>query len=243
MRVAAILRVRDERPLIPWTLANLTFADDVFVFDNGSTDGTVAYLKRVAKAGPRVHFTAWDGKAEHFFREADQYRFAFDRVPRDYDWYYYLDADEIPNTQLRVGLRSHLELLSDPGPTKVCLRTRFLYLAPGWTEYYDEPSRYPAHRIWNYVPGVDVDGRGDPVLELPDVFLNAPQQMTILHLNWAMAKRFERKRKLYERRFGEVSWHPDEKYTEKTKLPLLTAWLNPEGKQITPRRMATETDL
>jgi glycosyltransferase involved in cell wall biosynthesis len=235
--IAVYLRVRDEAKLIPWTLANLGFADRIFVLDTGSTDGTWSVLQGIAERDRRLCLGRWPEERPHFFGEPSQLRHVFQMSQAErFDWHLYLDADEVPNLDMQGWLSSWL--------AKGCARCdklgvefRFLYLCPGWEAYYVEPSRWPILRCWNYVPEVSTDERGDAVFEQPEARLQAPEEMILCHWNWALEARFARKRPLYEARFGQKSWHPDEKYPERAALPEGCLWFAPTGDVVGPEQM------
>lgn len=94
MRIFSICCVRGENDIVGETLkAALDWSDQIFVFDNGSTDGTWEMLQDLAKCYPKIELVGHDDRTftdelcgEIF--EARRY------VALPGDWWCSLDADE-----------------------------------------------------------------------------------------------------------------------------------------------------
>ena len=85
--VSALVITRDEEANIRDCLKSLGWADEVFVVDSYSTDGTVAICREFAGGNVRL--------VQHRFRDyAAQRNWALTRLPWRNDWVFVVDADE-----------------------------------------------------------------------------------------------------------------------------------------------------
>ena len=112
-RVACLTMLRNELALTPPFIAYhaaLFGAENLYVFDNGSTDaGMLAMLDRIEASG--VHVDRRYGTAEDFGRKGKVLGDLIERLDgtADYDFYIPLDADEF------VALRTSSGYTADPG--------------------------------------------------------------------------------------------------------------------------------
>src|SRR4051794_8304478 len=95
MKIFSICCVRDENDIIQETLAAaLTWSDRIFVFDNGSIDGTWETLQSIAQNNPKIAIVGHDSRPF-----TDELRGEiFERcksVASPGDWWCRLDSDEI----------------------------------------------------------------------------------------------------------------------------------------------------
>ena len=79
---------------LPLALESCRFADEIYVLDSGSTDGTP---KIARDFGARFFYHAWEGYAR-------QKNWGLDNLPIGTDWVFILDADEEITTELREEL-------------------------------------------------------------------------------------------------------------------------------------------
>ncbi|TPG55678.1 glycosyltransferase family 2 protein [Roseomonas nepalensis] len=99
-RLSVLLCVRDEAERIPPLLAALSFADEVILVADRSTDGTVGLASRL---GAVVVEGAWP-------LEGDRKRAGLEAALGE--WVLELDADEMPDAELVVAVR---RVVSAPG--------------------------------------------------------------------------------------------------------------------------------
>ena len=229
MRIHVAVRCRDEIEAVPWFIANCTFADKIHVCDGGSTDGTLEWLRKEARKDKRIHLTQF--KEEHGFyqRQAAHLNTLMNKIDfDDGDWVITDDADDIFTVDFQDGIREYLSnALLKP---KTAAAFMFYYLCPNWHEYYTELSMYVWHAAHSWIPlYLEEDTTTEFAREQPENLIEAPHELAIVHFNYAMKDRFERKRKLYEKKFGYPSWHPDEKYPQRSELPEKCRWYGPDG--------------
>jgi glycosyltransferase involved in cell wall biosynthesis len=238
MRVAVATRCRNEAAVLPWFLANCTFSDEVHVADGGSDDGTWDLLQAAADRDPRVRPRLWDATAKPYARQDEHYRFLLEPLTQaPPDWLFLADADEVYTTEFQANVRGWLEC-QPPCADHVGVEARFLYLCPGWAEYYTVLSRWPYATGRSRVPAARLENTETGfALESPTAFRQLPDEWAMVHFNYPMTARFERKRTLYAAKFGYDAWHPDERYPERTAVPGYCRWYDPSGKVVGPGDM------
>lgn len=139
MRALALMSVRNEADILPWTLTHLVRQGcSVYIVDNWSTDGSWEMLQHL----PVIH-------AERFPVEGDDGDFSCRRIHRrldeiaansGFDWCIFHDADEIrrsprPGETIAMGLQR----VEEEGFNAVNHR---LYLFPPTSPYYHgDPER------------------------------------------------------------------------------------------------------
>lgn len=97
MRLSVVVITRNEAFHLPRLLASVKdWADEVIVFDSGSTDNTVALAE---EAGCTVVDCAWEGWSRTKNRANEQARG---------EWILSLDADEAPDSECREAILEHM---------------------------------------------------------------------------------------------------------------------------------------
>lgn len=95
MKVNAICMVKNEADIVLEALENaLTFCHRIYVFDNGSTDGTSELLDAFIEQNPRVVLAQ---RSDELFKNQLRNRVynKYHHLYSDDDWWYILDADEL----------------------------------------------------------------------------------------------------------------------------------------------------
>jgi glycosyltransferase involved in cell wall biosynthesis len=94
--IAILIPTLNEEENLPFALKSCAFADQVFVLDAGSSDGT----KLIAESsGAYFVYHPWEGYAR-------QKNWGLDNLPLESEWVMILDADEMITPQLREELIS-----------------------------------------------------------------------------------------------------------------------------------------
>ncbi|GLS24330.1 glycosyltransferase family 2 protein [Marinibactrum halimedae] len=105
MKLNAICMVKNEQDVIIETLENaLLFCDTIYVFDNGSTDGSYEKIQALSKENPKVVIAA---HSDEIFKNQLRNR-VYNLYNHQYthdDWWYILDADEMLNESPKPMLK------------------------------------------------------------------------------------------------------------------------------------------
>jgi glycosyltransferase involved in cell wall biosynthesis len=112
--VSVVVLTLNEEPNIRRCLASVAWADQVVVFDSGSTDGTVPIARSL---GADVVEQAWLGFS-------GQREFALRLPELRHDWVYFVDADEWVSPQLAVEITAQL---AAPGCAAFAHRLRLVF--------------------------------------------------------------------------------------------------------------------
>ena len=89
--VSAIVTTFNEIDFVEECIASVEWADEIYLIDSFSTDGTV---ERIREKFPRVRL-----EQRQYLGAASQKNYAIDRAK--YDWIFYIDADERVTPKLR----------------------------------------------------------------------------------------------------------------------------------------------
>ena len=92
--ISFLIPTKNEEKNLPHALESCHFADQIFVLDSGSTDGTEKVARRY---GASFHYHAWEGFAR-------QKNWGLDNLPFQTDWVFILDADEMITPDLKQEL-------------------------------------------------------------------------------------------------------------------------------------------
>lgn len=98
MKLIGLIRIRNEAEIINDTLNHMAeFCDEVYVYDDASTDNTVEICKAHSIVKGIVCGTSWDTNRERAEYENRQKVFLYARNNANLngdDWFIYMDADE-----------------------------------------------------------------------------------------------------------------------------------------------------
>src|SRR6266852_181600 len=97
--VSAIITTFNERDYIEECIRSVEWADEIYLIDSFSTDGTVELIRQKF---PRVRL-----EQREYLGAASQKNYAIDRAR--HDWIFYIDADERVTEPLRVEILQALE--------------------------------------------------------------------------------------------------------------------------------------
>lgn len=140
--VSFLIPVRNEAHNLPRALASVAWADEIFVVDSGSTDGTPEIAQRAGATVVQFHFNGvWPKKKN----------WALDHLPFRHEWVFILDADEVlpPETAYELAdLVAH----DGRGCAGYWINRRFMFMGT-WLKHAYYPNwnlRFFRHREGRY---------------------------------------------------------------------------------------------
>ncbi|MEE7458993.1 hypothetical protein MPAR168_10650 [Methylorubrum populi] len=146
MRVVAVSRILDEVDIIEAFIRHAaTFVDHHVILDNGSRDGTLDVLRRLAEEG--VSLTVYQSPSI-CFSERDMNNWLYQEAVRhhDADWVACLDGDEFYDQRhLPGGLRSYLHELENSRENVVAVR--FPWVHYNYTTHDDAAQNLVPQRM------------------------------------------------------------------------------------------------
>lgn len=111
MKIIGLTRIRNESKIIQDTLDHMaTFCKEVYVYDDASTDDTVAICKAHAVVKGIVESTEWDSDRENAEFQNRQAVLDLARQSSDIqddDWFIYMDADERIDCNWKTFAKNH----------------------------------------------------------------------------------------------------------------------------------------
>ena len=117
MPVSVLVPIRNEAANLPRCLGCVQWADEVFVVDSGSTDGSPVIAR---DAGARVVQFAFTGTWPK------KKNWALEQLPFRNEWVFILDADEVLPTAAEAEFR---QAITDAGPTVgYWINRRFMFM-------------------------------------------------------------------------------------------------------------------
>ncbi|MDE3084635.1 MAG: glycosyltransferase family 2 protein [Verrucomicrobiota bacterium] len=152
--ISVLVPTKNERTHIRACLESVRFADEIFVVDSGSTDGT---REIAAELGATVVDFRWNGQ----FPKKKNWALA--NVPWRHEWIFILDADERITSELAEELKS---VVAAPVADGYYVNRRFWFI-DGWLRhcgYYPSWNlRLFRHRLGRYeeFAGAAESGSGD----------------------------------------------------------------------------------
>jgi glycosyltransferase involved in cell wall biosynthesis len=108
--ISVLILTKDEEHNLPACIDTLRWSDDIHVLDSYSTDSTVAIAEQL---GARVWYRAFDSFAE-------QQNWALEKISFQYQWVFYIDADERVTPELAQAM---MNAVQSPGES-VAFRIR-----------------------------------------------------------------------------------------------------------------------
>jgi glycosyltransferase involved in cell wall biosynthesis len=140
--IAVIIPILNEASNLPRCLAALSWADQIFVVDSGSTDGSIAIAERAGTEVVQFKFNGiWPKKKN----------WALENLPFRHEWVMIIDADEVmpPESAAEIG---DLIARDGAGKTGYWINRRFMFMGK-WLRHSYYPNwnlRLFKHRCGRY---------------------------------------------------------------------------------------------
>jgi glycosyltransferase involved in cell wall biosynthesis len=140
--VSILIPIRNEAANLPRCLASVAWADEVFVVDSQSTDGSIEIAAAAGAHVAQFHFNgSWPKKKN----------WALEHLSFRHEWVLILDADEVmpPGADIEIGA-----LLAEDGAGRAgfWINRRFMFMG-GWLRHAYYPNwnlRLFRHRLARY---------------------------------------------------------------------------------------------
>lgn len=140
--VSILIPIRNEAENLPRALASVAWADEIFVVDSGSTDGSIDIARRAGATVVQFHFNGvWPKKKN----------WALDSLPFRNEWVFILDADEVlpPETAAEFAA---IIAADGRGCDGYWINRRFMFMGQ-WLRHAYYPNwnlRFFRHRLGRY---------------------------------------------------------------------------------------------
>ena len=147
--VSILIPIKNESENLPRCLASVAWADEIFVVDSQSTDGS----QRIAEArGAKVVQFAFNGTWPK------KKNWALDNLPFKHEWVFILDADEVLPAEAEAEFRA---IVGEPNHAAAgyWINRRFMFMGK-WLRHAYYPNwnlRLFRHRTGRYEKLTDVD--------------------------------------------------------------------------------------
>jgi glycosyltransferase involved in cell wall biosynthesis len=147
--VSILLPVRNEAANLPRCLAALAWADEIFVVDSASTDGSQEIARRYGAQVVQFQFNGTWPKKKNW---------ALENLPFTHPWVLIVDADEVLPPEAEGEIR---ERVTEANPTMAgyWINRRFMFMGR-WLRHAYYPNwnlRLFQHRLGRYEKLTDVD--------------------------------------------------------------------------------------
>ncbi len=180
MKISAVIIVKNEEEHLAEALESLSFADEIIVVDDNSSDKTIAIAKRYTK---KIYTVKGTGYVEPL-RE-----FAVSKAKNN--WIFMLDADERVPATLVESLKNLSEDISAVFiPRKNIIFDSWIQYA-GWWPDYNVRFFKKDHVIWSSVI------HSQPEIKGKKEYLNPSEDNAIIHYNYNSITQFIEKLNRY----------------------------------------------
>ena len=154
--VSILVPIRNEAANLPRCLASVAWADEVFVVDSASTDGSGEIAERHGARVVQFHFNGTWPKKKNW---------ALENLPFTHEWVFILDADEVlpPGTEaeFRAVVTGDRAAGVDPAVNGYWINRRFMFMGQ-WLRHAYYPNwnlRLFRHARGRYEKLTDADTR------------------------------------------------------------------------------------
>jgi glycosyltransferase involved in cell wall biosynthesis/VanZ family protein len=147
--LSILIPIKNEASNLPRCLASVVWADEVFVVDSDSTDGSQQIVRDHGAQLVRFQFNGTWPKKKNW---------ALENLPFKHEWVFILDADEVLPPETELEFRA---IVSDPAHplTGYWINRRFMFMGK-WLKHAYYPNwnlRLFKHRLGRYEKLTDVD--------------------------------------------------------------------------------------
>ena len=147
--LSVLIPIKNEAANLPRSLASVSWADEIYVLDSQSTDGSATVAEAHGAKVVQFHFTGiWPKKKN----------WGLENLPFKHEWVFILDADEVMPPAAEAEIRRILEAPSQP-VDGYWINRRFMFLGK-WLRHAYYPNwnlRLFRHRLGRYEQLTDVD--------------------------------------------------------------------------------------
>ena len=140
--VSVLIPIRNEAANLPRSLASVAWADEIFVVDSQSTDGSQAIAEAHGAQVVQFHFNGiWPKKKN----------WALEHLPFKHEWVFILDADEVMPPEAEAEFRQIVAAPNHP-VDGYWINRRFMFMGK-WLKHAYYPNwnlRLFKHRLGRY---------------------------------------------------------------------------------------------
>ena len=151
--VSILVPIKNEAANLARCLRSVAWADEVFVVDSQSTDGSVELAGKLGAKVVQFHFDGTWPKKKNW---------ALENLPFRHDWVFILDADEVLPPGTEEEFRGIVTgAAGDPETTGYWINRRFMFM-DRWLQHAYYPNwnlRLFRHRLGRYEKLTDADTR------------------------------------------------------------------------------------
>jgi glycosyltransferase involved in cell wall biosynthesis len=140
--VSILIPIRNEAANLPRCLASIAWADEIFVVDSGSTDGSIPLATTAGAQVVQFQFNGTWPKKKNW---------ALENLPFRHEWVFILDADEVMPAEA-AGEFAALIAQNGAGKTGYWINRRFMFMG-AWLKHAYYPNwnlRLFKHRLGRY---------------------------------------------------------------------------------------------
>ncbi|MCI0558375.1 MAG: glycosyltransferase family 2 protein, partial [Nitrososphaera sp.] len=152
MSISILILTLNEESNLPECLNTVRWSDDIVVLDSFSTDATVAIAET---AGARVVQRKFDSWSAH-------QNWALDNIPFEYEWVFYIDADERMTEELKEELSREAKKDGNKNVAYYCGRRNYFLgkwikhaMPPSHIMRFFKPKNIRFERLVNPTPLID----------------------------------------------------------------------------------------
>lgn len=152
--VSVLIPIKNEAANLPRCLRAVAWADEIFVVDSGSTDGSVEIAENLGAKVVQFHFNGTWPKKKNW---------ALENLPFTHSWVFILDADEVLPPGTKEEFRAIVTAGTNASDTAAgyWINRRFMFMGR-WLEHAYYPNwnlRLFRHALGRYEKLTDADTR------------------------------------------------------------------------------------